>query len=99
MCLQDIFRDGWLPSDRVFCVWAAALVQSTGTVAEKLQHSPLVERLGHFYKVAAVAYSMAVLHQGPPDAQSAAQRRLSANPGLWRPRLHAGCVCCSSQVV
>ena len=31
------------------------MVRLTGTVAEKLQHSPLVERLGHFYKVAAVA--------------------------------------------
>ena len=94
MCLQDTFRDGWSPSDRVFCVWAAALVRLTGTVAEKLQHSSLVERLGHFYMVTAVACSMAMLQQGLPDAQSAAQRRLSANPGLWRPRLHAGCVCC-----
>ena len=54
MCLQDMFRDGRPPSDRVFCVWAAALVRLTGTVAEKRQHPPLVERLGHFYKVAAV---------------------------------------------
>jgi len=92
--LQDIFRDCWRRADRLFCVWAATVARLIGSVAEKLQKSPLVERLGHYCMVTAMACSMAVQQQRPSDAQSAAQRRLSANPGLWRPRLHAGCVCC-----
>ena len=53
--LQDIFRDCWRRADRVFCVWAATLARLIGSVAEKLQQSPLVERLGHYCMVTAMA--------------------------------------------
>ena len=53
--LQVIFRDCWRRADRVFCVWAATLAQLIGSVAEKLQQLPLVERLGQYCMVIAVA--------------------------------------------
>ena len=40
--LQVIFRDCWRRADRGFGVWAATLARLIGSVAEKLQQSPLV---------------------------------------------------------